>query len=84
MSQELPRSDSMSFEQLCRAAAHQLVEAFDQSYELDDEDKAKVEEALTQALIARPASLDAIVGTNVLPEGLIAQWDAEAEGYDVG
>lgn len=75
----LPHSDSMTFEQLCKAAAWQVVWAAHQSYGLSDEQQEKVEEALTQALILRPASLEALIDNNVLPHSLIETWDQEAQ-----
>ena len=79
MSEELPHSDSMTFEQLCKAAAWQMVWACQVTFELDDEQQEKVEEALTQALILRPASLEVLMDNNVLPHGLIEMWDREAQ-----
>lgn len=76
---DLPHSDSMTFEQLCRAAAWQMVWAFTGTFRLSDEQQEKVEEALTQALILRPASLEVLMDNNVLPHGLIETWDQEAE-----
>lgn len=76
---DLPHSDSMTFEQLCRAAAWQMVWAFTGTFRLSDEQQELVQEALTQALMLRPASLEALIDNNVLPEGLIETWDQEAQ-----
>lgn len=75
---DLPHSDSMTFEQLCQAAAWQMVWACQGTFELDDEQQGLVEEALTQALVLRPASLEVLIDNNVLPHSLIETWDQEA------
>lgn len=79
MSDELPHTDNLSFSQLCRATAWQLTHAFHRCFPLDDEQQAKVEEAIGLALQARPASLEALLETNVMPEGLIQVLDEDAE-----
>ena len=74
---DMPAQDPEPGVDLGQAIALQLVEAFKQSYELDDADHQPAIEAIALALNARPESIDALVGTNIMPHSLIEDWEAE-------
>lgn len=63
---------------LAQAIAVQLVDGF--VHGVDGDDRATAIDSIAAALSARPESIDALVGTNIMPHGLLEAWEDEDAG----